>query len=70
MTEPNPNTLKLHLIGAVALLGRISGSRLADDENYCIARAINDLINLYPGSFTACPTSGGGWSLEVKRDGT
>lgn len=58
--------LKMQYIGACALLGRISGSRLTEDENDCIAQALADCTNLYPDSFTVWETSGGGYSLETK----
>lgn len=56
----------MQYIGACALLGRISGSRLTDDENVSIHQALTDLATMFPQRFAIWQTSGGGCSLEPK----
>lgn len=60
--------VKMQYIGAVALLGRLSGQRtLQREDNESIAQAMEDLCEAYPGAFEIWPTSNGGYSLEPKR---
>lgn len=65
--QPSYTTIKMQYIGAVALLGRLSGYKLDDDDNDLIKRAMQDLCDLYPDSFEIWNTGDGGCSLEPKR---
>lgn len=66
--QPSYTTIKMQYIGAVALLGRLSGQgTLHQEDNDAVAQAMEDLVALYPNDFEIWNTSNGGYSLEPKR---
>lgn len=54
----------MQYIGACSLLGRLSNRRMAEDDLYCVKRALDDCAAAFPGSFEVVETSSGGYSLE------
>jgi hypothetical protein len=56
--------IELQYVGACALLGRLSSSRMTEDDLFSVKRALDDCAATFPGRFEIVRTSSGGYSLE------
>ncbi len=60
-------SMEIKYIGAVSLLGRLC-RRLDEEDMDLVRRAMDDLLDEFPGRFEIWKVSGG-FSLEPKREG-